>query len=165
MWITFSRVMGRGWGNGMHLNVYLLVEPLWMGLCPLGHFPFSWLLLAAQQIRAQAGLPATRPGCLVWQGWHCCVPLLNIIALTPWTSCAVPILTIRKKSFFVNIGQQKTCSCLGPLCCQLLRQSEWLQREGDASGRASDFTSGQIKNKAHRHIYLHNLKQQAQRLV
>lgn len=46
---------------------------------------------------------------------------MNIISPPPWTSCTVLIPMIRKKSFFVNVGQQKTCSCLGPSCFQLLR--------------------------------------------
>lgn len=103
MWILLSHVMGRGWDNGLNLNVYLLVvQPLWMGLCPLGHFPFVWLLLAAQQIKAHAGHHrATRSDYMALLGWHCRVPLLAHeyrLSPLPWISCAVSIPTIRKKS-------------------------------------------------------------------
>lgn len=31
MWVVLSHVMGRGWGNGLHLKMCLLLKFIWMG--------------------------------------------------------------------------------------------------------------------------------------
>lgn len=82
----------------------------------------------------------------------------------PHLGLHAPTPTIWKKTLLVNIGQQKTCPPLSPLCYQLLQQSVQLNRE--RMPWCELVTSPQARLRAMQtDVYLHNLKQKFQRLV